>query len=177
MNQRFGLIVAASLLLFSSCGKKEAEQTQTEAPAEQVAAFMNVESAEFYGDSIALDAPTPIDSVVKTAMSTGQKTDNMRVSGVIESSCATKGCWVRVKLENGETVHTMFKDYGFFVPTNRDLKGKKIVMEGFAFTDTTSVDDLKHFAHDEGKPEAEIAKITEPKVAVSFEASGVAVEK
>lgn len=177
MHHRFGLVVAASLLIFSSCSKKEAEQSQEQAPVAQEAAFLNVESAEFFGDSIAIDAPTPIDSVVNKAMASGQKSDNVRVSGVIESSCATKGCWVKVKLENGETVHTMFKDYGFFVPTNKDLKGKKIVMEGFAFTDTTSVDDLKHFAHDAGKPEAEIAKITEPKVAVSFEASGVAVEK
>jgi hypothetical protein len=37
------------------------------------------------------------------------------------------------------------------------------------------VDDLKHFAEDEGKTPEEIAKITEPKEELKFLASGVKI--
>jgi hypothetical protein len=39
--------------------------------------------------------------------------------------------------------------------------------------DTTTVEELKHFAEDDGKSKEEIEKITEPKIEMVFEASGV----
>jgi hypothetical protein len=42
--------------------------------------------------------------------------------------------------------------------------------------DTTSVDDLKHFAMDEGLSKEEIEKITQPKVELAFEAEGVIIK-
>ena len=66
-----------------------------------------------------------------------------------------------------------FKDYAFFMP--KDLTGKKVVLDGFAFVETTSVEDLRHYADDAGKPKEEIDAITEPKKEVSFEAAGVLV--
>lgn len=67
-----------------------------------------------------------------------------------------------------------FKDYGFFVPM--DSKGSEVIMQGKAFADTVTVDMLKHYAEDAGKSTEEIEAITEPEVAIAFEATGVLVE-
>ena len=116
------------------------------------------------------------------AMSTTQlvttlaKTDTVaaKVQGQVESVCAVKGCWMKVKLDDGQTMRVTFKDYGFFVP--KDIAGKTVVFEGKAFQKVTSVKDLQHYAEDAGKSKAEIAKITQPEKAISFVADGVVVK-
>jgi len=50
------------------------------------------------------------------------------------------------------------------------------VIEGTVYMETTSVDDLKHFAEDEGLSEDEIAAITEPETSLTFVADGVIVK-
>ena len=98
-----------------------------------------------------------------------------KVSGVVESVCQVKGCWMKVKMDNGQTMRVTFKDYGFFVP--KDIAGKTILFEGNAKTKTTSIEELRHYAEDAGKSKDEIAKITEPKTELAFEANGVLVPK
>lgn len=60
-----------------------------------------------------------------------------------------------------------------FVP--KDLSGSKVTIQGKAYKEITGVDELKHYAEDEGKSAAEIAKITAPKEEMKFMANGVAV--
>ena len=98
-----------------------------------------------------------------------------KVEGTVESVCKVKGCWMKVKTGDGQTMRVSFKDYGFFVP--KDIVGKTVVMEGTAETTTTPVADLRHFAQDAGKSKAEIEKITEPEKALTFVADGVIVKK
>jgi hypothetical protein len=43
--------------------------------------------------------------------------------------------------------------------------------------DTTTVAQLRHYAEDAGKSKEEIAKITEPKIELTFMADGVIVKK
>ncbi len=104
------------------------------------------------------------------------RTDTLqaRVEGKVESVCQAKGCWMKVKLDNGQTMRVTFKDYGFFVPKN--IAGKTVVFEGKAFQNVTSVKDLKHYAEDAGESKEEIARITQPERAVVFVANGVAVK-
>ena len=99
--------------------------------------------------------------------------DNLElvIEGKIESCCQKKGCWMKIDKGNGETMMVTFKDYGFFVPL--ESGGKTALMKGIAYYDTISVEMLKHYAEDAGKSEEEIALITEPELAISFEASGV----
>ena len=59
-----------------------------------------------------------------------------------------------------------FKDYGFFMPL--DIAGREVIMNGKAFYQTTSVDDLRHYAEDAGKSQEEIDAITEPKRELAF---------
>jgi len=100
--------------------------------------------------------------------------DSMEVTieGYVESVCQKKGCWMNVTTENKEAppIFVKFEDYGFFMPL--DLDGK-IVMKGKAYREVTSVDELRHYAEDEGLSKEEVLAITEPKEELKFMASGV----
>jgi hypothetical protein len=100
-----------------------------------------------------------------------------KVVGKVSGVCQTKGCWMNIVSDSDTSKTEMFvqfKDYGFFMP--KDLAGKEVVMLGKAYREVTSVDDLKHFAEDEGLTAEEIAKITEPKTELKFMASGVMIK-
>jgi len=99
---------------------------------------------------------------------------NTKVTGTVESVCQAKGCWMKLKMDNGETMRVTFKDYGFFVP--KDIAGKTVVVEGLAQKKTTPVSELRHYAEDAGKSKAEIAQITDPKDELAFVANGVIVK-
>ncbi len=100
---------------------------------------------------------------------------NTVVKGKVESVCQKKGCWMNVVSEDGESMFVKFKDYGFFMPL--DLAGKEVIMNGYAFKDVTSVEDLRHYAEDEGKTKEEIMAINQPKAELKFMASGVYIPK
>lgn len=126
-----------------------------------------------FGEKINADGAVTATELSKKAKET--PAFDSKVSGVVESVCQVKGCWMKVKLEDGQTMRVTFKDYGFFVP--KDIAGKTVVFEGNAKTKTTSVDELRHYAEDGGKSKEEVAKITEPKTELTFVANGVLVPK
>ncbi len=97
-----------------------------------------------------------------------------KVSGV----CQAKGCWMN--LVDGTTtgqgeMFVQFKDYGFFMP--KDLAGKEVIVEGKAYKEATSIEELRHYAEDAGKTAEEIAAITEPTMEKKFLATGVVLVK
>ena len=102
-----------------------------------------------------------------------EATDSMAVTvqGKVSDVCQKKGCWMNITQENGEEMMVRFKDYGFFMPL--DIAGREVIMNGKAFYQTTSVDDLRHYAEDAGKSQEEIDAITEPKRELAFLADGV----
>ena len=95
----------------------------------------------------------------------------VKVTGVVDDVCQAKGCWMTIKLDNGELMRVKFKDYGFFVP--KDIHGRTVVFEGEASVKTTSVAELQHYAKDAGASKEEIAKIDQPKKELTFLANGV----
>jgi len=104
------------------------------------------------------------------------QTVNVTMKGKVTNVCQKKGCWMRITdpaNASAEEMFVQFEDYGFFMP--KDLAGHSVIMQGKAYTDTTSVEDLKHFAEDEKKSEEEIAAITEPSVEKKFMATGVII--
>jgi hypothetical protein len=109
---------------------------------------------------------------IKTKMGDSLKKD-LKVTGEVVAVCKKKGCFMTLKMPDGETMFVNFKDYAFFMPM--DIAGKKIVIDGFAEKKTTSIEDLKHYAEDAKKPKEEIAKITAPKKEIVFEAKGVVI--
>ena len=100
---------------------------------------------------------------------------NVKFASKINTVCKSKGCWMNLDLGNEQESLVKFKDYGFFMPLNSD--GREVIVNGKAFVNTTSIEELRHFAKDAGKSEEEIAKITEPKYTLSFEADGVLMVK
>jgi hypothetical protein len=94
------------------------------------------------------------------------------IRGTVAEICQAKGCWLSLE-SDGQTYMVKFKDYGFFLP--RDISGKEVVLHGTAYIETTTVDELRHYAEDAGKSADEISAITEPKKELKFMADGAVV--
>ncbi len=99
----------------------------------------------------------------------------VKVTGKVSEVCQKKGCWMTLVSDQpgNPDMRVTFKNYAFFMP--KDLAGKRVVVDGYAFVDVTPVDILRHYAEDAGKSKEEIAKITEPKREVAYEAAGVLI--
>ncbi len=109
------------------------------------------------------------------ALLKGKDTVTVKVKAKVISSCSSKGCWMNLQIDDKNTAFVKMKDYGFFVPTA--IANKNVVLEGIAFIKTTSVAELKHYAEDGKKSQAEIDAITEPKQEIRFLADGILVVK
>ncbi|WNM18001.1 DUF4920 domain-containing protein [Flavobacterium capsici] len=102
-------------------------------------------------------------------------TITVQYASKIQAVCKKKGCWMKMELADKETSFVKFQDYGFFVPLNAD--GSDAIVNGKAFVDVVSVDELKHYAKDAGKSKEEINKITKPEITYAFTATGVYIKK
>lgn len=126
---------------------------------------------ETYGEAITPEGAVSVADIVTNLAS--NDTILGKVSGYVTSVCKKKGCWMILSQSPTDStgLFVKFKDYGFFMPL--DCEGSKVVMQGFAFNEVTPVDELKHYAEDEGKSAEEIAKITQPEVEKKYLANGV----
>jgi hypothetical protein len=156
----------AAAFLFAACGsdqnsKSNAQTTDPAADGKHFGALIDANNAIDYDQLIPKMAST--DSLA------------LKVSGKVGEVCQKKGCWMTLVAEQpGQPeMRVTFKDYAFFMP--KDLSGKRVVIDGYAYVDETPVDVLRHYAEDAGKSKEEIEKITEPKREVAFEASGVVI--
>jgi hypothetical protein len=93
----------------------------------------------------------------------------------IKEVCKKKGCWMQMDLTSDKQAFVRFLDYGFFVPLNAD--NSEAIVNGVAYIDIVTVDELKHYAKDGGKSQAEINKIKKPEITYAFRASGVLIKK
>ncbi|MBK6859100.1 MAG: DUF4920 domain-containing protein [Saprospiraceae bacterium] len=130
-------------------------------------------SMEYYGDTIQTADAKSVDETLMGLKTTDSTITS--VTGYVTGVCQMKGCWMILSQNPDDTTgfFVKFRDYGFFVP--KDLSGSKVTIQGKAYKEITGVDELKHYAEDEGKSAAEIAKITAPKEEMKFMANGVAV--
>lgn len=96
-----------------------------------------------------------------------------KVIGTVGSVCQAKGCWMDMvsSSEENNPMRITFQDYGFFVP--KDITGRTVVLDGYAYRSVTTVEELRHYAEDEGLSKEEIEKITAPEEEIKFMASGV----
>ncbi|WP_395064446.1 DUF4920 domain-containing protein [Flavobacterium sp.] len=99
----------------------------------------------------------------------------VKFKSTIKEVCKKKGCWMQMDLSDDNQSFVRFKDYGFFVPLNAD--NSEAIVNGIAFIDVVTVDELKHYAKDAGKSQAEINKITKPEITYAFKATGVLIKK
>lgn len=99
----------------------------------------------------------------------------LMIKGTCQSICQTKGCWLNVRTEDGLDLFIKFKGYAFFLP--RDIAGKTVILNGSAYYEIMSVEELKHYAEDAKKTKEEIDAITEPLKRLRYEATGAFVLK
>jgi hypothetical protein len=142
---------------FMACGQTPADTTKATGEPQS------------FGETITADnAITFADMMTKM---TGVDSMPVKVKGKVDAVCQAKGCWMNIKDDVAGEMFVQFKDYGFFMP--KDIAGREVIMEGYAYREITPVEDLRHFAEDEGKSKEEIEAITQPKEELKFMASGV----
>lgn len=169
-------------LLALGCNKnvKTTATTEVKKEVSEEEAYKNFKSkstdGKTFGEKIDAKGAVSYDAVLPKLkqLNGADKLENVKVMGTVEAVCKAKGCWMNIASEKGDTpMFVKFKDYAFFMP--KDLAGKKVVMQGYAFKEVTDVAALRHFAEDEGKSKEEIAKITKPKEEYKFMANGVLI--
>lgn len=130
----------------------------------------------FFGEKITPDGAISYDELL-AKLETSESVENVKLKGKIDGVCQAKGCWMNIVSETNkddEGFFVKFKDYGFFMPFN--AAGSTAIMQGRAYKEETSVDELRHYAEDEGKSAEEIAAITEPVTELKFMADGVIIQ-
>jgi hypothetical protein len=171
------LITPLSIVALLAVGCNTSSKTTAKkevSESEAYTAFQkNKGDGKTFGEKVTAKDAVSYDAML-AKMGKSTKLDNVKVSGTVEAVCKAKGCWMNITSDKGApSMFVKFKDYAFFMP--KDIAGKKIVMVGNAFKETTTVEELRHFAEDEGKSKEVIAKITKPKEDIKFVATGVLV--
>lgn len=153
------------VLAVTACNNAAVEQS------EEAAAATEEQTPNQFGEPVDADGAISYASLLQQMQ--GSDSLAVKVKGKVEAVCQAKGCWMNITADqaDAEDMMVQFKDYGFFVP--KDIAGREVIMEGYAYRAVTPVDELQHLAKDAGKSAEEIAKITEPKVELKFLASGV----
>lgn len=131
---------------------------------------------ESFGITIAADAAISHSQMWKDYKNLQPRdTLNAKFRATVIDVCKAKGCWMKLKLQDGTEAMVIFKDYGFFMP--KDITGKEVIINGKAFVEEMTVNDQRHYAADGGKSQEEIAQIVSPKKTYGFEADGVLILK
>jgi hypothetical protein len=130
------------------------------------------EKGSKFGDDVTAEKAVAVEEMVKSLEAKPGEKMEVKIQGTVVEVCQAEGCWLRIK--NGDSkIMVRMKDHKWFVPTA--LNGKTIILEGIAEIKETSVAQLKHYAEDAGKNQAEIDAIKEPKREVLVNAKGILV--
>lgn len=162
------IIFTLSLLFVGCKDTKTASTTTSETTEETQEIASNYQS---FGEKIS-DADVYTHDVMLDKYNKMQPGDTTEIKfrAKVKKVCQKKGCWMKLDIGEAESM-VRFKDYGFFMP--KDIAGQDVIVQGKAFVEETSVEDLKHYAEDDGKTQEEIDAITEPTLTFSFISDGV----
>lgn len=172
MNKLLIIIALASMSIFAC--KPAADSSKEQTADQEVRNDDGTKAEKHFGEKINAGNTISINQMI--AGLAGKDSLVTKIEGTVESVCQVKGCWMNLVPEGGDaeqSVFVKFKDYGFFMPL--DLAGQKVALQGVAYREVTTVDELKHYAEDEGLSKEEIEKITEPKEELKFMADGVII--
>jgi len=96
------------------------------------------------------------------------------ISGEVTKVTKSKGGWFEIDAGNGKTIAAHFRDYKISIP--EALKGKHIIAEGVAAKQFIA-DDMQHMAGDTARGKKQHRVNTNPKQRITFEVSGLMVER
>jgi Domain of unknown function (DUF4920) len=166
--KKFLFSVLIGGVIFSSCSNQTSSDKKSNSDSSS--------TKNVFGKSFEVKNPVATAEVFK------QIQDGKKFSGVMEGKivavCQESGCWADVELPAGQKIKVKFRDANdeeFFIDKNS--KDKIIDVNGEAYMDTLSVDDLKHFAKDAGKSDAEINAIKNFQVEPTFIANGAVLKQ
>ena len=148
----------------------EGEEEEGEAPGQTSVAPAS--PGQTYGSVVTSAGAVPMSALPTTLGS--RDSAQVKLVGKATAVCQAKGCWMTLPTADGQQMRVSFRDYSFFVP--KDLSGHTVVVSGWAHRQTVSVADQQHYLRDAGKPEPEIAAITQPRQELNFLADGVLVQ-
>ena len=174
ISASIGAVVAVGI---SACHTSNASASKKEVSESEAYATYQKKGTDgkHFGEKITSKGAISYDAML-SKMAKAEKLDEVKVVGKVEAVCKAKGCWMNIQSESGQpSMFVKFQDYAFFMP--KDIVGKKVVMLGSAFKETTSIEDLRHFAEDEGKSKEEIAKINKPREEMNFMATSYKVKE
>jgi hypothetical protein len=162
------VLILTTVLFFLSCQKNKLNDSH----------ISNKEMISYtsFGDSISTEdviSKSELLSIYENL----KENDSIKVkfeSSIIDV-CQKKGCWMNMDLNGTSKTFVRFKDYGFFMPLN--ASDSDAIVEGFAFIEKISVDELKHYAKDAGKSQEAIDSIVSPKITYAFTAHGVLIKE
>ena len=159
-------VLATALLAACNSAARQSGKTEAEKTGQK-----EMQKGQAFGAAFSPEGAVSYENLAEKMQ--GQDSVALKVAGTVQEVCQAKGCWMLIASEGntGEPVMVRFKDYGFFVP--KDIAGRKVVMDGYAFREVTPVDELRHYAEDAGKSKEEIEAITQPREELKFLASGV----
>ena len=148
------------------------DEVTEEVAEEATEDFPDPDAVGSFGAEISAEGAISGDEVI--AQLSEQDSMMVKVRGTISSCCQAKGCWMTMPLNDETDMMVKFKDYAFFVPMNSS--GKPAVVEGWAYREVVSVEELQHLASDNNATQEEIDAITEPEERITFMANGVIIE-
>ncbi|WP_296699202.1 DUF4920 domain-containing protein [Algoriphagus sp.] len=163
MNRFLSVFAISSISIAFACSTPVKEKTEL---------TTQDKIAGVYGADVSENNITNASQMVSIVEEQG--TFEGKIIGEIDEVCSSKGCWLTMDLPNGKSMRVTFKDYEFFVPKNS--QGFPVILDGVATLTETDVETQRHYAKDAGKSADEIAKITEPKREITFEAKGVKIK-
>lgn len=174
-NKYFFLVVSAGLF-FAAChsSSKTTMASGVKSESESFKDFAKQKNdGKSFGATVNPSGAVSYDDLLPRFKTT-DTLKNVKVAGIVDAVCKVRGCWMNIKSETGASpMFVKFKNYAFFMP--KDIAGKRVVMSGDAFKEIVPVEELRHYAEDDGKSKEEIAKITQPETKIRFVASGVTV--
>ena len=157
-------VLIISLIIFTSCKKQNENASITK------------DDFVSFGEKISSEgAITKEEMLAKYGTLKPGDTIQAKFSSKIKEVCQKKGCWMNIDLGSGKSAFVKFKDYAFFVPKN--AAESDAIVNGKAFVEITSINDLKEYAKDASKSKAAIDSIVTPETNYSFLASGVLIKK
>jgi len=95
----------------------------------------------------------------------------MRIVGVVDEVCQTKGCWMTFT-DQDQSMRVKFKDYAFFMP--KDCSGRQAIVDGVFTIEITPVAEARHYLEDAGRAD-EAAMLTTDVETLNFMASSVLI--